>query len=446
MLELKNSPYLISDEVEKNILAELQQLEERVDLFRHQGILTPETLKRFYGDKRFEQVAESNAIEGSTLSVGETEQAILKGITITGHAPGYTRDAISLDKALQRLTDLAGIRSPTNIEQLREIHGLILGDRPGSGIFRNQPVLIRGSHHLPPETWKEIMDQMEDWQQWSVSNFEVSAIIRGAVLHAWLVHIHPFIDGNGRCARAITNLELIRAGYPSIILKKKERDRYIDAIATSDAGGDLSAFFELIISKLNSSLTGLELSAKQAQDYNPIRERLRKAQEQNLGIWHTSVVLLVKAIERELDFLLAPLDGKVYIRIFDEPLELDSYMTLCSGHSVPMTWAFIINLRLPSLPPLERLAWFGHRSSQMYQHLRHREEGGPSIFWSIKNPDGYPTWVSNDTLAPGYVELTTIQKGGDEWYVMNQNHEILGVPTMGLARKIADSLLQQMSP
>jgi len=403
MLELNESPYSLNDNITKKILEEVSKLEERVALFRHQGILTTETLKRFYGEKRFEQVAESNAIEGSTLSIGETELAVLKGITITGHDPGYIRDAISLDKALQKLIDLAQEHTSTNIQQLKEIHELILGDRQGSGIFRNQPVLIRGSHHCPPETWQEVMNQVEDWEKWSLNNTNISAIVRAVVLHAWLVHIHPFIDGNGRCARAISNLELIRAGYPPIIIKKKERDRYIDAISHSDLGGDLSDFFELMIYKINHSLIGLELSAKQEQNYNPFKEKLRIAQEKRLDIWHTSVTLLIKIIEHELESTLNDLGGKSYIKIYEEPLELSDYIELCSGRNVPMTWSFIININFPGLKPLERLAWFGHRSSEMYQYLRRREEGGPSIFWSTKNSLDYPPWIQNDKYSPEYI-------------------------------------------
>jgi len=444
MLELNGSPYSLNNNITEKLLDEISKLEERVNLLRQQGILTTETLRRFYGEKRFEQVAESNAIEGSTLSIGETELAVLKGVTITGHDPGYTKDAIYLDKALQRLAELAQKSIPTNIEQLKEIHELILGDRKGSGIFRNQPVLIRGSHHIPPETWPEIMAQIENWEKWSLDNVKTSAIVRTAVLHAWLVHIHPFIDGNGRCARAISNLELIRTGYPSIIIKKKERDRYIDAISCSDSGGDLSDFFELILYKVNNSLTGLELSAKESQSYSPTKEKLRKIQEKQLNVWHTSVTLLINVIELELEPILSELGGKSSLKVFEKPLELDDYIELCSGHNVPMTWSFIINIGIPSLKPLERLAWFGHRSSEMYQHLRNREEGGPSIFWSIKNPQDYPPWVRKDEFSPEYIELTTIQSSGNEWYAMNKDHTIERVETIQLAKKITEGLVNQI--
>src|SRR6185503_21216744 len=98
--------------------------------------------KLYYGQTRFEQVAESNAIEGSTLSVGETELAVMKGMTITGHDPRYARDARQLYQALGRLEELAQQKHPTDILQVKEIHSIILEGSPGAGVFRSQEVQI----------------------------------------------------------------------------------------------------------------------------------------------------------------------------------------------------------------------------------------------------------------------------------------------------------------
>ena len=152
MFDLQKTPYLLDSLAEAEIRDRLRGVEERMAMLRKQGSLSEETLKNYYGEKRFEQVAESNGIEGSTLSVGETQLAVLKGITVTGHDPAYARDAIALDNALTRLTDLAKVSQPTNIPQLQEIHSLILGDRLGAGIFRKDRVLISGAAHTPPKT------------------------------------------------------------------------------------------------------------------------------------------------------------------------------------------------------------------------------------------------------------------------------------------------------
>ena len=58
------------------------------------------------------------------------------------------------------------------------------------------------------------MSGMDDWEHWSVANSGAPVLTRAIVLHAWLTHIHPFTDGNGRTARAIMNLELVRGGFP----------------------------------------------------------------------------------------------------------------------------------------------------------------------------------------------------------------------------------------
>ena len=444
MLNLDKSPYLLDNVAEHEITSQIKELEDRVDLLRRSETLTDETLANYYGEKRFEQVAESNAIEGSTLSVGETELAVLKGVTITGHDPSYIRDARALDAALQRMTEMAKEnKSATNIEQLLELHSLILGDRPGAGKFRDEPVRIKGSDHRPPRYWKEVMREMEAWQNWSQENSAAPATLRGIVLHAWLVHIHPFIDGNGRTARAITNLELIRSGYPPIIIKKKERDRYIEALSESDSGGDIGAFFELLMERIEGSFIGLEISAKQKQGYSPLQEKIRKRQEQQLNIWDASVNLLVNLIEHFVHEEIDEVSGDVYIKEFESPLDLDDYVSLCERKSAQRSWAFIVNLGIPGFPKLVRLAYFGFRTPMMFHELG--EEGGPSIFWSIKNESGFPKWSGAEKEAPFAVEITTKQGAGDDWYARKFDGSVSKMATTELAKEIARSLIEMVA-
>lgn len=443
MFNLEKTPYQLDELATNQVRQRLESIEDRISILRGAGTLTDSTLRDYYGEKRFEQVAESNAIEGSTLSVGETELAVLKGITITGHDPAYIKDAIALDKALTRITELAKNRKKqTDILEIHEIHSLLLGDRDGAGIFRRERVLIRGAKHTPPKTWEEVMHQMEEWQEWSRKNPTLPAPIRAAILHAWLAHIHPYIDGNGRTARAIGNLELIRAGYPPIIIKKKERERYIECLAESDDGGDIRAFVELVLDRLEGSLIGLELSAKRKQDFNPILEKIRQRQENQLRIWGTSIRLLASIIENDISTSLDSVGGSCHIQIFDEPLDLQEYIEVCAGHSVPRSWAFIVKIEIPGIPTLEKLAYIGHRSSTMYQQLGRK--GGPSLYWSTKNPQGFPKWLSDNEKSPFAVELTALAGNGDEWHARLTNDDINQVQTTKLAQLIAKSILEQV--
>ncbi len=443
MFNLEATPYLLDQLASEQVRERLQAIEERVTLLRRSGTLSEQTIKDYYGEKRFEQVAESNAIEGSTLSAGETELAVLKGITITGHDPAFAKDALALDRALTRITEIArDTAHPTDIQQLHEVHALLLGERAGAGIFRSERVIISGAKHTPPKTWEQIMRMMSDWQKWSSDNSLLPAPIRSAVMHAWLTHIHPYIDGNGRISRAIGNLELIRAGYPPIIIKKKERDRYIEALAESDEGGDIRSFLELIFDRIEGGLTGLELSAKRKQGFNSVIEKTRQMQEKQLYIWETSVKLLASIIEHRVSQILAPVGGVCTARLYDSPLDLDDYVEVCGGHRVPRSWAFTIRLEIPGVSRLEKLAYIGHRSMRIYHHLD--QQGGPSLYWSNKNPANFPKWITDGPNSPYAIEITSKVGNGDEWFAKLSDESIVTVQTTELASRIATALVSQV--
>lgn len=443
MFNLEGTPYLLDSKASEQVRARLDAIEERVSLLRRNGTLTEQTVKDYYGERRFEQVAESNAIEGSTLSVGETELAVLKGITITGHDPAYAKDAMALDRALTRITELArDTKQPTDISQLHEVHALLLGERPGAGVFRRERVTIRGAKHAPPKTWEQIMTMMTEWQTWSADNASLPAPVRSTVLHAWLTHVHPYIDGNGRISRAIGNLELIRAGYPPIIIKKKERERYIEALAESDEGGDIRSFLELIFDRIEGGLMGLELSAKRKQGFNPVIQRIRQMQEKQLYIWETGVKLLASIVGHHLTQLLEPIGGTAIIRIYESPLDLDDYVEVCGGRSVSRSWAFTVKIEIPGVSRLEKLAYIGHRSARLHQAMNF--EGGPSIYWSSKNPANFPKWLADGENSPYAMELTSKAGNGDEWVTRLADDSIQRVQTTELASRVANALVRQV--
>ncbi|MBF0180369.1 MAG: Fic family protein [Magnetococcales bacterium] len=372
------------------------------------------------------------------MSAGETELAILKGVTMTGHDPAYVRDAFALDKALRRMVEMAQDKAgPTDLDDVRELHALILGERSGAGLFRNQPVLISGSRHRPPRAWAEIMAGMEAWEAWSRRRAGLPGPVRSVVLHAWLAHIHPFIDGNGRTARAIGNLELVRAGYPSAIIKKKDRSRYLDALGEADEAGDLQALFEFLLERMEGSLQGLELSARQENGYDPAVIRLRSEQERGMKIWLTQVKLLVLSLEDQLQHLSQRLAGKVVTKCFEDALDLDEYRILSQGQSMSRSWSFILEIEIPALEKMRHLAWFGYRSSAMREFLG---TGGPALYWSVPNPEGYPRWMTDTARSPRYVEMTMAPENPSAWVVRDRQDVIRVVSSMILVRSLAADL------
>ncbi|MFN7769616.1 MAG: Fic family protein [Planctomycetaceae bacterium] len=419
-LLLEGSPYSLSPSGLTAAWQAVCTVSDELDVLRAQGRLSAEVVTQYYGRTIFEQVAESNALEGSTLSIGETEAAVLKGITLTGHDPGYVRDAQSLYAAMQRLAELARTGAPTDLETLKELHELILEGRRLAGEFRRNPVAIRGSDHRPPKTRAEIMDQMEHWEAWSQSRADAPAILRAVVLHAWLTHIHPFGDGNGRTARAISTLELLRGGSPPVIIKKvKHRNQYLDSLAASDAGGDLGPFLEFLLRRHHESVRTLLHMSTEAAGLTVPQAKLLQAQQKRVDLWNRAVELLAVGLEDRLTSLVGPLGGAVRFKVFPEGLDRDDFTELWARRAISQSWAFRATVVIPGLPTVERLAWIGFRSEVMEQTTQER---GPSLFWSRRNPElSYPPWSAvTGADAPRYDEFTCdLTAVGDRWFALS---------------------------
>ncbi len=440
-VSLDGSPYSLED-TGKWVFDKADKLQKRVDLLRERGDLSEQTLRAYFGDTRFRQIAESNAIEGSTLSVGETELAVSKGITITGHDPAYSKDAVNLSKALERMVDLAKDRSPTDLDQVKELHALILGDRPGAGLFRTQEVRIGGSGHRPPASWNEVMSAMEEWQGWSLSNDGGQALLRAIVLKTWLTHIHPFSDGNGRTSRAVMNLELIRADLPSIIIRRTDRPRYYEALAKSDLGGDLGPISELILARAEDALRDLERKATAIEGYDRAQAELRRAQERQVAIWNDAVRLLFSLVD---DALEAPLGsvGEVSTRRYHDELLLDDYAALVRGDPAGNSWLYRMDVKVPALRDRRWLAWSGYRSPQMknWQDIG----PGPSIFWSIPDPTGYRPWDRAGSESPGLQEFTLQLPDVDRWIARLPDGSIRRFRPSEVAGRIAEAVVTSMT-
>ncbi len=437
---LEGSPYTI-DATGRHVIESAAELQERADLLRQRGRLTDATLRGYFGDKRYEQIAESNAIEGSTLSVGETQLAVEKGVTITGHDPAYSADAINLSSALAHMVELAKDPSPSDCRQVKELHSLILGGGSIAGLFRSKPVRISGSPHTPPATWDQIMSGMEDWERWSASQAESLPLLRAIVLHAWLTHIHPFTDGNGRTARAIMNLELIRAGLPSVIIRRKDRLRYYDALAESDLGGDLEPLSELILARAEDALRDLERSAKRHEGYDAAREMLFKAQARRVAIWNDAVSLLFSLVTDAIEALVGDI-GEVTTRWYDAELSVGDYAALCEGDSAGNAWLFRIDVNVPGLDHNRYLAWTGFRSVEMRQWLD--TGSGPAVFWSIPDILGVRKWRRGYSESPGVEELTLELPDVDKWIVRLPNGDAVRLAPSEVAQKVAASIAQSL--
>jgi len=137
---------------------------------------------------------------------------------------------------------------PLSEWQIRNLHRLVLKqiDDDNAGTYRKLNVTIAGARHVPPDMLlvPEHMAALMHW--YDTEGAAVHPVVRAAKLHVDFVKIHPFVDGNGRTARLLLNLELLKAGFPAIVLPVARRLAYYEALDTAHVEGDMGPFIELV--------------------------------------------------------------------------------------------------------------------------------------------------------------------------------------------------------
>jgi hypothetical protein len=119
--------------------------------------------------------------------------------------------------------------------------------------YRNGQVYIRKSMHVPlnPEAVRDAMPTLFD-----LLREETHPAVRVVLGHFFFVYIHPYMDGNGRIGRFLMNLMMAAGGYPWIVVPVKERARYMAALESASAGGDIAPFTDFLADLASHSLAG----------------------------------------------------------------------------------------------------------------------------------------------------------------------------------------------
>ena len=210
------------------LFAEVDALKAELDKRRP---LTQGELQRLRDEFLIEYTYNSNAIEGNTLTLQETA-LVLEGITIDKKPLKDHLEAVGHRDAFLYVEELVKNKVPFSERIIKEIHTLVLMDRPEDrGVYRRIPVRIMGAYHVPPDPVL-VPEQMERLVAEFEGNKKLHPIERAALFHLKFEGIHPFVDGNGRTGRLILNLMLMQAGYPPINVKYSDRKRYYEAFDT----------------------------------------------------------------------------------------------------------------------------------------------------------------------------------------------------------------------
>lgn len=228
---------------ETNDFSELKQqltdLKTCLDSFRP---LTENDVFKLKQAFDIEYTYQSNKIEGNTLSKNETHLVVNKGFTIRGKTLAEHLEAINHQEAIDYIRELSDADFRFDKRCLLDIHSLILHgiNRENAGRYRREDVMISGSSFVPP-SFLQVPRLMEQYFCFYEENKNTMHPVElAAEMHERLVTVHPFLDGNGRTARLVMNLILLRNGYPITILDSENEKRlaYYDCLELTQTGAD----------------------------------------------------------------------------------------------------------------------------------------------------------------------------------------------------------------
>ena len=223
------------------LFASLDALKARLDAHRP---LPPDVVSQIREDMRVRFTYHSNAIEGNTLTMSETKAVLEDGITIGGKSLKEHLEAVGHSHAIDYMEALVQKDEALTEKTLKEIHNLILRNIDGAnaGTYRRMNVLISGAGHIPPPA-ERVLEKMETFFRWyGAARGALHPVEFAARVHADFVNIHPFKDGNGRTARLIMNFELMRVGFPTVIVPVDARPDYYRNLDIAATQGDYLPF------------------------------------------------------------------------------------------------------------------------------------------------------------------------------------------------------------
>jgi Fic family protein len=221
---------------------------------------------------RLEWTYTSNAIEGNSLTLGETAFYLREGLTSEGKPLIDYLEAKNHAEAIDWLFEV--VRNKKSITEgfIKDLNALLhkgITERPARGaggsiimrkitpgVYKREPnhvLTLSGEIHyyveplqVPAEMEKLVHTINE--QEGTMHPVELASTVNYEI-----THIHPFDDCNGRVARILLNLIFMRAEYPPIVIKMKERRAYLEALEKADKG-DRESFYLFVAEHVKQSL------------------------------------------------------------------------------------------------------------------------------------------------------------------------------------------------
>lgn len=335
----------------------------------------------------------SNHIEGNTLTYGQTELLLMFG-KVDGDAKMHDLEEMKAHNVgLKMMQEEAQATDrPLTEYFIRELHRTLLREDytvqkellDGSittytvhaGQYKTRPNSVKTVtgeifEYASPEETPALMSDLVGWYNSTVESGELSALELASLFHYRYIRIHPFEDGNGRIARLLVNFILLRAGYPMIIVRSDDKDKYLSALNRSDIAVGLTP--------------SDGAHAEQAQ-IQPFVEYMKGCLERALDIRIRAAK--GESIEEENDWrkkLLVKHHGRI-----NQPERTDEYIKDILGNSFKPLLEKIDSDLSQYYSIFLEVKWYPQKASYLFVNneekvKRHEVEYGSSICFKLSN-------------------------------------------------------------
>lgn len=237
--------------IQQQIKDRIKELKELFDVLKYGK---EDLLKLIDEAEVAESVYNSNAIENSTLTLAETEKILLEISVARDVSMREVYEAKNLARVVDYIREKA-VSSDITKEIILFLHKALIEtiDESISGRFRKIGEYVRvGSHIAPaPEHVERMIESIISEYN---SDFDSYLIEQIAKFHLDFETIHPFNDGNGRIGRVLINWQLIRAGFPPIIIRNREKQDYYETFSAYRDKKNIKPMAKVIALALMESL------------------------------------------------------------------------------------------------------------------------------------------------------------------------------------------------
>ncbi|MBI4440298.1 Fic family protein [Candidatus Woesearchaeota archaeon] len=226
----------LKTELDKEIFLTVNQLDKikyaKEDFNKRLKGLDERTKQDMFNDFITLYAYNTNAIEGNTFSLRDTDLLLNKGITPQGKTLREVNDHLNAKEAFELILRKGQAINHNGIIHIHSVLMKNIDSRVGAYRVHNVRVFGARFHTSPAEYVRIDMDILLKWYRKNRQKLHPLAL--AAIFHHKFEKIHPFYDGNGRTGRMLLNLILLQNHLPPLIVPDAQRKRYYNALSAAD--------------------------------------------------------------------------------------------------------------------------------------------------------------------------------------------------------------------